>query len=68
MMNTLQDLMRPPPGMDFDFSQPAGEPALAPAHSVSWKIFANPVSLFIGGVAGAGRAIGTVGRVGPQQF
>jgi uncharacterized protein (DUF2236 family) len=51
MLNTLQDLMRPPPDMDFDFSQPAGEPALAPADSVSWKIFANPISLFIGGVA-----------------
>jgi uncharacterized protein (DUF2236 family) len=51
-MNTkLQDLMRPPPGMEFDFSQPAGEPALAPANSVSWKIFANPISLFVGGVA-----------------
>ena len=51
MLSALQDLMRPPPGMAVDFSQPAGEPALAPAHSVSWKIFANPISLFTGGVA-----------------
>ncbi len=36
---------------DFDFSEPAGEPALAPASSVSWIVFKNPVSLFIGGVA-----------------
>jgi uncharacterized protein (DUF2236 family) len=35
----------------FDFSQPAGEEALAPPDSVSWRIFKNPISLFIGGVA-----------------
>ncbi|MBW8637235.1 oxygenase MpaB family protein [Hoeflea sp. WL0058] len=35
----------------FDFSKPAGEPALAPASSVSWIVFKNPVSLFVGGVA-----------------
>jgi uncharacterized protein (DUF2236 family) len=34
-----------------DFSRPEGEPALVPANSVSWRIFKNPVSLFIGGVA-----------------
>lgn len=42
--------MQPPPGMAFDFSQPVGEPALTPAGGVSWRVFANPVSLFIGGV------------------
>jgi uncharacterized protein (DUF2236 family) len=51
MLNTIRDLMRPPPGMDFDFSQPPGEPALAPAGGVSWQIFSNPVGLFVGGVA-----------------
>ena len=51
MFTTLQDLMRPPAGMAFDFSQPAGEPALAPQDGVAWRVFANPVSLFIGGVA-----------------
>lgn len=50
MLKTLQELMRPPPGMAFDFSQPPGEPALAPANGVSWRVFANPVSLFVGGV------------------
>ncbi|MCG7349871.1 oxygenase MpaB family protein [Sphingomonas sp. ACRSK] len=35
----------------IDFSRPAGEPALAAADSVSWRVFKNPVSLFIGGVA-----------------
>lgn len=44
-------LMEPPAGMAFDFSQPRGEPALVDAHSVSWRIFKNPVSLFVGGVA-----------------
>jgi uncharacterized protein (DUF2236 family) len=33
------------------FAEPAGEPALAPADSVSWRIFKNPVTLFVGGVA-----------------
>lgn len=51
MLRTMQDLMRPPAGMAFDFSAPKGEPALAPQGGVSWRVFANPVSLFIGGVA-----------------
>ncbi|MFC5461398.1 oxygenase MpaB family protein [Massilia niabensis] len=51
MLKTLQDLMQPPPGMAFDFSQPPGEPALAPHDGVAWRVFANPVSLFVGGVA-----------------
>jgi len=50
MVTTLQDLMRPPAGMAFDFSQPAGEPALAPRGGVAWRVFANPVALFVGGV------------------
>ncbi|RYE04223.1 MAG: DUF2236 domain-containing protein [Sphingomonadales bacterium] len=45
------NLMQPPPGMAFDFSKPRGEPALVPANSISWRIFKNPVSLFVGGVA-----------------
>lgn len=51
MLDQLNNLMHPPPGMQVDFSQPAGEPALAPAHGVSWRVFANPVSLFVGGAA-----------------
>lgn len=50
MLAALRDLMQPPAGMAFDFSQPAGEPALAPHDGVSWQVFANPVSLFVGGV------------------
>lgn len=33
-----------------DFAAPLGEPALTGADSVSWRVFKNPVSLFIGGV------------------
>jgi uncharacterized protein (DUF2236 family) len=51
MLNTLQDLMRPPADMAFDFSRPPGEPALMPPDGVSWRVFAHPVSLFVGGVA-----------------
>ncbi|MDP9607686.1 UNVERIFIED_ORG: uncharacterized protein (DUF2236 family) [Variovorax paradoxus] len=35
----------------FDFSQPVGEQSLIPPESVSWRIFNNPVSAFVGGVA-----------------
>jgi uncharacterized protein (DUF2236 family) len=34
-----------------DFARPAGEPALAPADGVSWRVFKNFVALFVGGVA-----------------
>ena len=34
-----------------DFLQPAGEAALVSPDSVSWRVFKNPISLFIGGVA-----------------
>jgi uncharacterized protein (DUF2236 family) len=51
MLKTLRELMQPPPGMAFDFSQPPGEPALAPRDGIAWRVFANPVALFVGGVA-----------------
>lgn len=38
------------PAYAVDFTAPEGEPALAPPDSVSWQVFKNPVSLFIGGV------------------
>jgi uncharacterized protein (DUF2236 family) len=44
-------LLQPEGGPAFDFTKPPGEEALAPADSVSWRVFKNPVSLFIGGVA-----------------
>jgi uncharacterized protein (DUF2236 family) len=37
------------PGMDF--SKPPGEEALLLPGSVSWRVFKNPISVFIGGVA-----------------
>jgi uncharacterized protein (DUF2236 family) len=42
----LTDGSQPP----VDFSQPAGEPALLAPDSVSWRVFKNPVSLFVGGI------------------
>jgi uncharacterized protein (DUF2236 family) len=51
MLEPIRELLRPPPGMAFDFSQPAGEPALAPRDGIAWRVFANPVVLFVGGVA-----------------
>lgn len=50
MLAALRDLLHPPAGMECDFSQPVGEPALAPHDGVTWRVFANPVSLFVGGV------------------
>jgi uncharacterized protein (DUF2236 family) len=44
-------LLAPPEGMMVDFGHPLGEQALVPPDSVSWRVFKNPVSLFIGGVA-----------------
>jgi uncharacterized protein (DUF2236 family) len=36
---------------DIDFSSPAGEAALVAPQSVTWRVFKNPVTVFIGGVA-----------------
>jgi uncharacterized protein (DUF2236 family) len=47
----LQDLLRPAGSPTFEFSSPPGEPALVPANSVAWRVFSNPLTLFIGGVA-----------------
>ncbi|MBS0521016.1 MAG: DUF2236 domain-containing protein [Proteobacteria bacterium] len=46
-----RDLVRAEEGLAVDFSRPAGEAALVPPDSVSWRIFRNPVALFVGGVA-----------------
>jgi len=37
-------------GLDIDFAAPRGEPSLSPADSVAWRVFKNPVALYIGGV------------------
>jgi uncharacterized protein (DUF2236 family) len=44
-------LLRTPGSEQVDFSRPIGEPALVGADSVSWRIFKNPVSVFVGGTA-----------------
>jgi uncharacterized protein (DUF2236 family) len=44
-------LLVPDDGRAVDFGSPAGEPSLGAPTSVSWRIFKNPVTLFIGGVA-----------------
>lgn len=35
---------------EIDFLHPPGEPALAGPESVSWRIFRNPLALYIGGI------------------
>jgi len=37
-----------PPAVDF--TRPPGEPALTGPDSVSWRVFKNPVALYIGGI------------------
>ena len=46
-----RDFLQPPGLPKIDFAQPAGEAALAGPDSVSWQVFRNPISLFIGGIA-----------------
>jgi uncharacterized protein (DUF2236 family) len=35
----------------IDFAAPDGEPALLAPDAVAWRVFKNPVSLFVGGIA-----------------
>lgn len=34
-----------------NFAEPVGEPAVVPHDSVSWRVFSNPLTVYIGGVA-----------------
>jgi len=43
-------LLYPPGTQPEDFLQPAGEPALIAPDSLSWRVFANPLAMFVGGV------------------
>lgn len=43
-------LLDPGDRPSVDFSRPTGEAALVSPNSVSWRVFKNPLSLFIGGV------------------
>jgi uncharacterized protein (DUF2236 family) len=44
-------LLQPAEGPQIDFSEPFGEEALVPPHSLSWRVFKNPVALAVGGIA-----------------
>jgi uncharacterized protein (DUF2236 family) len=46
----VRALLEPGDRPPIDFSKPIGEPALVSPDSVSWRVFKNPLSLFIGGV------------------
>lgn len=46
-----RDFLQPAAASPLDFSQPKGEPALMAPDSVSWRVFKNPVALFVGGIA-----------------
>jgi len=46
-----QKLLSPQGSPPVDFTQPPGEAALVRPDSVSWRIFKNPVALYVGGVA-----------------
>jgi uncharacterized protein (DUF2236 family) len=51
-IEALADRLLSAPGVPrVDFSAPAGAPSLVAPDSVSWRVFRNPVTLFIGGVA-----------------
>lgn len=50
-LNALASELLSAPGLEIDFARPAGAPALTGPESVSWRIFKNPISLYIGGVA-----------------
>jgi len=44
-------LLRPIGGPAVDFANPTGELALALPQSVSWRVFKNPIALYVGGIA-----------------
>lgn len=45
------ELLSPQNSRAIDFTRPLGEAALLSPDSVSWRIFKNPIALFIGGTA-----------------
>src|SRR5260221_11061623 len=53
-----RELLQPKGRPAVDFTQPHGEEALVGPDSVSWRIFKNPVALFIGGGGGGGPGVG----------
>jgi uncharacterized protein (DUF2236 family) len=51
LVSGLRDFLYPDSARDTRFLEPEGENALVSPGSVSWRIFKNPVALFIGGIA-----------------
>ncbi len=49
--DTIGALLASPGGRPVDFSRPLEEEALVGSDSVSWRIFKNPIALFVGGVS-----------------
>jgi uncharacterized protein (DUF2236 family) len=51
-IGAVAEAMLPDPGgPTFDFTRPRGEAALMAPDSVHWRVFKNPVALYVGGVA-----------------
>ena len=48
---TAMSLLHPEGRRAVDFARPLGEEALVPPDSVTWRVFKNPIALFVGGVA-----------------
>jgi uncharacterized protein (DUF2236 family) len=51
MDEAARSVLQPAGASPVDFAAPRGEPALIAPNSVSWRVFKNPLALFIGGVA-----------------
>src|SRR5258708_2814943 len=49
--STLQSFLYGQTSRESDFNRPLREQALVPPQSVSWRIFKNPIALFVGGTA-----------------
>ncbi len=47
----LAHLLQAEGATEDDFLLPSGEPALASPDSVSWRVFKNPLTMFVGGVS-----------------
>ena len=50
LRSRLASLIYPPGTQAGDFLQPTGEAALMAADSISWRVFANPVAMLVGGI------------------
>jgi len=50
LARSVRNLIETSGGPRIDFAAPPGEAALAAPDSVSWRVFKNPVALFVGGV------------------